>query len=257
MVTTASSPASEAPSAPCVDLLLMEHRHVLLESLFLLSTSLHANRWETALCLAGVLDKFAEVPKGLHSGFSIGLDSLILHSTFWPPNHYKSKEAHDFVSAKYSQEIKLGQVSPSFVPAHAKLLFGHFCTAPLNVIINSGGKLWVTLDLSYPCIDPLMTSINAMIDTSAFKCDWGPLPIVGSWLLRPLQALRLQCLMSSQPLELFRLSPTIGHCWLFPSIASSIMTSDLILGLRILQAYLKLLQTLSYIFTDIVELMQS
>lgn len=71
-------------------------------------------------------DKFVEVPKGLRSSFSIGLDSYKLIKSFSPANYYKSQQVHKFIISKYSQEIKLGRVSPSFLPIHAENLFGPY-----------------------------------------------------------------------------------------------------------------------------------
>lgn len=160
-------------SVPYVDRLLTVHRHVPLERLFPLSIPLHVDRWETALRDAGVLDKFAEVPKGLRNGFSIGLNFFRLDKTFIPPNHYKSSDAREFLISKYSKEIELGRVSPGFLPSQAEQLFGPFRTAPLNVIVSAGGKQRVTLDLSFPCRNSDVSSVNSLIDLSAFPCDWG------------------------------------------------------------------------------------
>lgn len=122
-----------------------------------------------------------QVPEGLRSGFSIGLDSFSLSSSFSPPNHFHSPEAHAFVVSKYSQEISLGRVSLGFDPSLAFDLFGHFCTAPLNVISSVGGKLCVTLDLSFSRNDPSIPSINSLMDASIFKCNWGT--FAAYWLL--------------------------------------------------------------------------
>ncbi|KAG6889355.1 hypothetical protein C0992_005583 [Termitomyces sp. T32_za158] len=102
-------------SALCVAPPPMGHNPALLESLFPLSTPLKADRWEVALLAAGVLDRFAAVPMGIQHGFSIGLDSYVLNSTFTPKNHYRTPEAHDFIISKYAQEIALGRISPVWV----------------------------------------------------------------------------------------------------------------------------------------------
>lgn len=98
-LSTASLLMTEEPNvhipmfAPYVELQLMAHRRVLLEVLFPVSTSLIVDRWKSSLQDAGVLDLFAEVLKGLHSGFDIGIDSLTLDCFFSPPNHFRSSEA--------------------------------------------------------------------------------------------------------------------------------------------------------------------
>lgn len=174
-------PALTHMYAPCVDQLLTEHKHVQLEHFFPLSTPLHVNRWKTALHHAGALDKFAEVSEGLCTGFSMGLDSFCIDKTFIPWNHYKSSEAHDFIILKYFKEIDLGQVSPAFILKQAELLFGPICTASLNVISSAGGKQRVMVNLSYPWNDSNIASINSIIDSSSFQCDWGT--FANCWLL--------------------------------------------------------------------------
>lgn len=136
---------------------------------------------ENCLASCRALNKFVKVPKGLHNSFRIGLDSFCFKKTFISSNHYKSSEVHNLIISKYSKEIKLGQVSPEFIPKQAELLFGPICTAPLNVIISVEDKQHVMLDLSYPCNDPGIASINSMIDFSFFQCDWGT--FVNCWLL--------------------------------------------------------------------------
>ncbi|KAG5719677.1 hypothetical protein E4T56_gene2054 [Termitomyces sp. T112] len=174
-------PAPMLMSAPCVTLSPTVCRPVLLESIYPLSTPLHADCWEAALALAGFLDMFAEVPEGLCSGFDIGLDSFALMSVFSPPNHFCTTEAHEFVVSKYAKEIALGRVSPGYPPKVALALFGLHQSAPLNVIFSARGKLHITLDLSYPHNDPLVPSINSLINATHFKCDWSTFS--ACWLL--------------------------------------------------------------------------
>lgn len=94
----------------------MEHKRVLLEVLFPVSTPLKADCWKSSLCDAVVLDLFVEVPKGLRSSFDIGISFFSLDCSFSLPNHFRSSEAQNFIVAKYSAEVAMGRVSPEFHP---------------------------------------------------------------------------------------------------------------------------------------------
>ncbi|RDB24632.1 hypothetical protein Hypma_008188 [Hypsizygus marmoreus] len=138
-------------------------------------------RWTALLEEVGGLEQFAEVPKGLQFGFSLGLEDFVLDSTFSPPNHYKSPEHHAFIQAKYAEGTQLGRVSPGYTPALATELFGFYRTAPLNVSEQKPGKLRITVDHSFPRNNPLVRSVNSQIDSSKFRCDWGTFS--ACWLL--------------------------------------------------------------------------
>lgn len=111
-------------------------------------------------------------------------------NTSIPPNHYKLPEHKAFVHAKYNEELTLGCISQGFPPDILHSWVGHICTAPLNVIVQPGGKLCVTVDHSYPHLmmptlephpdaleyilfDPTVHSVNAVIDSKQFQCTWG------------------------------------------------------------------------------------
>ncbi|KAF5384772.1 hypothetical protein D9615_001263 [Tricholomella constricta] len=145
----------------------------LLDFHFPISSPLKHWRWTALLQETGGLDRFAGVPRGLEFGFSLGLEDFTLTSTFSPPNHYKTAVHHEFIVNKYAEEIKLGRVSPGYPPSLIKSLFGHYRTAPLNVIESSHGKLRITVDHSYPRDNPLISSVNARIDSKRFQCAWG------------------------------------------------------------------------------------
>lgn len=167
--------------APCAGIRAMGRRPVPLDHIFPLSTPLRADHWQHALAAAQVLDLFAEVPKGLCEGFDIGINSLILSHSYYPRNHYRTAEAHDFLVSKYCSEVALGRVLPGFNPAFVEHWFGAFRTAPLNVIRGSSGKLRVTLDLSFPRNNSNIPSVNSFINSDNFPCDWGT--FAACWLL--------------------------------------------------------------------------
>ncbi|KAF5372040.1 hypothetical protein D9615_008035 [Tricholomella constricta] len=169
----AATPAPTSTLARSVELHSILRNTVLRELYFPVSTPLKHWRWSALLEETGGLSQFAEVPKGLQHGFSLGLEDFILDHTFSPPNHYKTPAHHAFILSKYTSEIKLGRVSPGYPPSLLTSLFGHFRTAPLNVIERTTGKLRITVDHSFPRNDPHIPSVNSQIDSKRFQCAWG------------------------------------------------------------------------------------
>jgi hypothetical protein len=152
----------------------MLHNSAVIDILFPIVTPLRYQKWYEFLEDAGILEEFAEVPKGLCYGFGLGLDHVTLTSTFSPPNHYKSQEHHDFLIEKYSAEILLNRISPGYPPHIVSALVGHYRTAPIGVIEKElGGKLRAIIDHSFPCSNPDISSMNSYIDSSLFQCEWG------------------------------------------------------------------------------------
>ncbi|KAJ3870869.1 hypothetical protein F5051DRAFT_341580 [Lentinula edodes] len=89
---------------------------------FPISTRLHADAWEAALQRASFLNKYADVPKGIHEGFCIGIEDTSLSRTFIPDNHFKSDIEADIIRSKFAEEIQLGRLSPGFNPNHLESL---------------------------------------------------------------------------------------------------------------------------------------
>jgi hypothetical protein len=160
-----------APSAALEHTLLSS---AVIDILFPIVTPLRYQKWYELLEEAGILEEFAEVPEGLCNGFGLGLDHVTLTSTFSPPNHYTSREHHNFLIEKYSSEILLNRISPGYPPHIVSLLVGHYRTAPIGVIERElGGKLRAIIDHSFPRSDPNTFSMNSCIDSSLFQCEWG------------------------------------------------------------------------------------
>ncbi|KAF5383112.1 hypothetical protein D9615_004838 [Tricholomella constricta] len=155
------------------ELLSTVHNSALCEFHLPITTPLRPERWTALLQETGGLPRFAAVPDGLIHGFSLGLENFHLDHTYSPPNHYKSPEHHAFVISKYAEEIRLGRVSPGYPPHVFTSLFGHYRTAPLNVIERHPGKFRITVDHSYPRDNPLIPSINSEINSKHFQCAWG------------------------------------------------------------------------------------
>ncbi|KAG5351427.1 hypothetical protein C0989_006502 [Termitomyces sp. Mn162] len=144
-------------------------------------------------CIAqAIANSFAAHFKNLHNlpnarvEFDVVLDyDCHLHCMFLTNSHtFNMAHFHRDVwhkLSKYAKEIALGRVSPGYPPKVALALFGLHQSAPLNVIFSARGKLHITLDLSYPHNDPLVPSINSLINATHFKCDWSTFS--ACWLL--------------------------------------------------------------------------
>lgn len=154
--------------APSVVMDSIARKTALLDQYFPVTTPLNVPNWVKVLNKIGAADKFSHVLHGLQFGFSLGLETFTLSETFSPPNHYRSPEHHKFIIDKYAKECSLGRVSPGYPPSLVHSLFGHFRTAPLNVIESSRGKLRITVDHSYPRNNPSTQSINSVIDAKRF-----------------------------------------------------------------------------------------
>ena len=72
-------------------------------------TPFHWQKWEEALSTAGVLEFFADVPKGIRFGWRIGVpDSYSLSSSFIPPNHRSALDHLDFLLDYIESEVREG-----------------------------------------------------------------------------------------------------------------------------------------------------
>ena len=111
-------------SVHCVGPVHMGHKPTCLEDLYLLSTPLLADQWESSLLEARVLDIFVEVLIGLCNSFDIGIGALYLSESFFPSNHYCPEEVHEFIIAKYCKEIELGRVSLPNKHTNCLYIFG-------------------------------------------------------------------------------------------------------------------------------------
>lgn len=182
-------------------------------TLFPIVTPFKADAWREELEKAGALEEFEDIPRGIRDGFSIGLDDVYLDRTFIPPNHAREPEHLAFIEKKYGEEMALGRLSKGFSPEELEsrigeqfvtwgtsvdAFAGYFRTAPMNVVEQRPGKMRITTDHSFPRNDlpdevienleynkqnpeqrrkiklnPEQNSINAIIDTDDFQCEWG------------------------------------------------------------------------------------
>jgi hypothetical protein len=121
-----------------------------IDHIFPIVTKLKAYAWELALNNAGILNEFNDIPVGLREGFFCGLERFSLACTSIPANHYTSQEDEEFIVTKYAEEMALGRLSHGYDPHTLFSLIGHFCTAPLAVIQQDGGKRRIIVNHSYP-----------------------------------------------------------------------------------------------------------
>ncbi len=160
---------------------------------FPIRTRLIHEAWSRLLEEAGVLEEFAEVTKGLCDGVLIGVEGFALSSTFIPPNHFKTEAETQIVTSKFADEIALGRISPGFQPDVLESLIGPFRTTPMAVVEQKKGKFRIVINHSFPrtpfpddlaaaidasnpaivTIDPTNVSINSLIDSDDYPCDWG------------------------------------------------------------------------------------
>jgi len=122
--------------AACAELRSIMRNPVRQYEVFPIVTPLLWERWQDALRGAGVLSKFADVPRGLCFGFKIGV-SAALTSTFTPPNNPSGMDNYSIIESYYMKEMDAGRVSAPYDRMQLQSLVGFFRTAPLGVIFRS------------------------------------------------------------------------------------------------------------------------
>lgn len=160
------------------------------------STRLIPDEWERLLAESGAPQKYTGIPKGLREGFYIGLEKFTLSSTYIPPNHFRTEQHAQIIREKFTSEIALGRISQGFTPEELQLQIGNFTTAPMAVVEQCPGKFRIVIDHSFPkCplppslshethslpegdtplipFDASETSINSLIVSDDFPCEWG------------------------------------------------------------------------------------
>jgi hypothetical protein len=132
-------------------------------------------RWHELLERAGVLQEFADVPKGIRYGWRLGVpDSFPLSCTYIPDNHKSALDHPDFIISYIHAEVSAGRYSGPFSPDRLERIIGHFRTSPLGVIPKPGtSKFRLIQDHSFPRNHNFIPSVNSAIDSSLFPCDWG------------------------------------------------------------------------------------
>lgn len=168
--------------APAV-VLLTQPRTAPPSDLLKIVTPYRWQAWESLLREAGVLDQFADIPNAFRFGWRLGVpDSYSLESSFLPPNHRSAFDHSDFILDYVESELAVGRYSGPFSPSDLEALIGPFRTSPLGVIPKPGSsKFRLIQDHSFPRGDPVIPSVNSLIDTSGLEVDWGTFS--DCWLL--------------------------------------------------------------------------
>ena len=172
-VVAPSHPAPENMLAP-VAVALTLRRIAASDGFLPIITPFRWQKWSELLAAAGTLSQFADVPEGIHFGWCIGVpDSYCLSSSYIPPNHNSALENLEFLLDYIDTEVRKHRYSGPFSPSHLENIIGPFHTSPLGVIPKPGSsKFRLIQDHSFPH-NGSFPSINSMIDTSLFECDWG------------------------------------------------------------------------------------
>lgn len=152
----------------------MPHKLALPSDFLTIITPLRPDAWHNALSLAGLLEKYGDIPSSIRNGFDMGITSTII-STFTPPNH-PSALAHPEAVSKYIQkELSERRYTGPFSISRLENLIGPFRSSRLGVVDKAGSpdEHRLVQDFSFPRFHALMHSINSEIDVDAFPCEWG------------------------------------------------------------------------------------
>uniref|UniRef100_A0A0W0G216 Uncharacterized protein n=1 Tax=Moniliophthora roreri TaxID=221103 RepID=A0A0W0G216_MONRR len=124
------------------------HRHM--SEIFPIITCLKLEEWLATLDTLGLLEHYTDVPAGLRNGFHIRITNYYLPHTFIPDNHFTTEAEASIICAKFSQEVELGCLSPSFDPTALEHLIGPFRTAPMAMVEQKPGKFRIVINHSFP-----------------------------------------------------------------------------------------------------------
>ena len=115
-----------------------------------------------------------DVPKGIHFGWCLGVDSsYMLSSSFFPQNHCSALKHSDFILDYISSELAENHYLGPFSPSDLEALIGPCRSSPGVIPKPGSAKFHLIQDHSFPHGDPLIPSVNLLIDTLQFDVDWG------------------------------------------------------------------------------------
>ncbi|OJA19457.1 hypothetical protein AZE42_05675 [Rhizopogon vesiculosus] len=144
-------------------------------------TPYKADAWERELCHAGVLERFAKIPGGLHLGFKIDFPSI--HTVQTPLNRDSINEFPVEFNNIVQNELEKGRFIRPFTTKDLKELIGPFQSSPLSIIPKPGkpGKFRIIQNFSflhYPSHSFPNPSIKSHINAEKFPTTWGKFSIV-------------------------------------------------------------------------------
>jgi hypothetical protein len=91
-------------------------------------------KWHELLDLAGVLQEFVDVPKGIRFGWCLSVpDSFPPNCIYIPNNHKSALERLEFIISYIHSEVAAGCYSGPFSPDHLERIIDYFRTSPLSV----------------------------------------------------------------------------------------------------------------------------
>jgi hypothetical protein len=119
-----------------------------LSELLHIVTPLCWQKWEEHLAEAGLLETFADVPKGIRFGFDLGVDGKPL-TTYIPRNHKSALDNPAAVEAYIEAELEAGRYLGPFDSKTLEERIGYFLCSPMGVI-EEPTKFRIIQDHSFP-----------------------------------------------------------------------------------------------------------
>lgn len=137
--------------------------------------------WECELQRAGVLERFADIPSGLHLGFRV--DFPPINAVQIPPNRESISEFSVEFNSIIQKELEKGRFIGPFLADTLKDLIGPFQSSPLSIIPKPGNakKFRIVQNFSFPNLPTASfpnPSINSYINVEKFPTTWGKFSIV-------------------------------------------------------------------------------
>lgn len=157
-----------------LELALVRRRHSPL-------TPYKVEAWEQGLKRFHLLPRFANIPKGLRSGFVLNFPTIARLQV--PPNKASVFTHNTELSTYINSEISKGRYLGPF-PLHViESVIGPFQSSPLSIIPKPGrpGKFRLIQNFSFPLTPSLEfpnPSINSQIRAEDFPTTWGKFSVV-------------------------------------------------------------------------------
>jgi hypothetical protein len=134
-------------------------------------TPLRWRKWHEYLVETGLIERFADVPKGIRYGFDLGVVGLP-KCTYIPSNHRSALENPTAIEAYIKTEIEAGRYLGPFDPQWLEQHIGYFHCSLLGVI-EEPLKYCIIQDHSFPRNTQNQQSLNSLIDPDCmYESTW-------------------------------------------------------------------------------------
>ena len=161
-----------ATNVPVVEVLLMAPKSVYSRSLEV-TTPLQHEGWLWLPTKHNLLVKYPNIPRYIQHGADTGIPKIA--QTYIPLNNPSTYALPITFKEIITWEFDKGRYSGPFSRVEVEERISPFQTSPLSMVPKAGkpGKFRLIQNLSLPRNNPVIHSINHVLDSDTFPCTWG------------------------------------------------------------------------------------